>query len=83
MSADKPRGPTPSLIGGSNGRPRRADVLKLSECCRCHQEMTKGQTCIEIPRLGGAYTTPKRYCDACYERILQKTNEDLVAVSKL
>jgi hypothetical protein len=83
MSAGKPRGPTPSLIGSSNGRPKRVAVGKLSECCRCHCEMVKGQTCIEIPKLGGAYTNPKRYCDKCYKKILEKTNEDLVDVTKL
>jgi hypothetical protein len=83
MSAGKPKGPTPSLIGGSNGRPKRATVLKLSECCRCHREITKGETYIEIPKLGGAYTSPKRYCNECYGKILKKTNEDLAVISKL
>lgn len=83
MSAAKPKGPTPSLIGGSNGRPKRANVLRLSECCRCHHQMTKGQTCIEIPKLGSAFTASKRYCNECYGKILEKTKEDIVALSTL
>lgn len=83
MSVGKPRGPTPSLIGSSNGRPKRTAVGKLSECCRCHRAMAKGDTCIEIPRLGGAYVTPKRYCDECYSLILIKTNEDIAEISKI
>lgn len=83
MSVGKPRGPTPSLIGSSNGRPKRAAVLKLSECCRCHRAMVKGDTCVEIPKLGGAYVTPKRYCDQCYGLILKKTLEDIDEISKI
>jgi len=44
--------------------------------------MVKGDTCIEIPKLGGAYVTPKRYCDECYGLILIKTNEDIAEISK-
>ena len=83
MNAGKPRGPTPSLIGSSNGRPKRAAVLKVSECCRCHRGMVKGDKCIEIPKLGGAYVTPKRYCDECYGLILKKTTDDIAEISKI
>ena len=83
MSVGKPRGPTPSLIGSSNGRPKRVVVGKLSECCRCHCEMIKGRSCIEIPKLGGAYANSKRCCHECYKKILEKTNEDLVAVTNI
>ena len=83
MSVGKPKGPTPSLIGSSNGRPKRVAVGKLSECCRCHCDMVKGETCIEIPKLGGAYVNPKRYCNGCYVLILKKTNEDIAEISKI
>jgi hypothetical protein len=83
MTAGRARGPTPSLIGGSNGRPKRVDVLRLSECCRCHRNLVKGDTCIAIPKLGGAYPTPKRYCDECYGLILKKTSEDIAEISNI
>jgi len=45
--------------------------------------MVKGDTCIEIPKLGGAYVTPKRYCDECYGLILKKTTDDIAEISKI
>src|SRR5215203_3995292 len=78
--AAKPRGPVPSLIGGADGRPKRVDVLKKSEFSRCHTTFVAGQTCIAIPKLGGAYSTARRVCDDCFKAILQKTLEDLEGV---
>lgn len=80
MNRRKPRGPVPSLIGGANGRPKRAPVQRQSKCSRCHVPFAKGQTCIEIPKLGSAYSNPKRVCDSCFQGILKKTYEDLEAV---
>ena len=83
MSAGKPRGPVPSLIGGSNGRPKRIAVDGTSKCFRCDHIILAGQKCIEIPKLGTAYRNPKRYCDDCYGKILKKTTEDIEEISKL
>jgi len=83
MTKTKPRGPTPSLIGGSNGRPRRASVVRKSSCQRCHAELLAGATCIEIPQLGGAYTNRRRICDACFQEIIKKTSDDLEEVKTI
>jgi hypothetical protein len=83
MTKMKPRGPVPSLIGSTNGRPRRVAVLKKSECSRCHGPFIAGQTCIAIPTLGSAYSTARRVCDECFEGILQKTYEDLEEIKAL
>jgi len=83
MNKNKPKGPTPSLIGGTNGRPKRVEVLKKSECSRCHALFEKGQTCIAIPKLGTGYSTSKRVCDSCFQLILKKTYEDLEAIKEL
>lgn len=83
MTRTTPRGPTPSLIGGANGRPKRAKVLRLSECFRCHHPLVKDTTCIEIPKLGGAYSTDRRVCDDCYQAIIAKTESDLAVVKAL
>lgn len=42
-----------------------------------------GETCIEIPRAGGAFSTPKRYCQACYGSILEQTAQDLDELKSL
>jgi hypothetical protein len=83
MTTVKPRGPTPSLIGSTNGRPRRAEVLHKSTCYRCKAVLPAGLSCIEIPKLGGAYSSAKRVCDQCFQGILQKTSEDLEEIKAL
>jgi hypothetical protein len=83
MTKITPRGPTPSLIGSTNGRPRRAIVIRKSTCYRCHAELLAGQNCIEIPKLGGGYSTPKRVCSECFQGIIEKTCQDIDELKKL
>lgn len=77
MTKKTPKGPIPSLIGSTNGRPRRADVKRLSYCYRCNDDIVAGTTCIEIPKLGAGFASPKRVCSNCFDAILQKTSQDL------
>jgi hypothetical protein len=83
MTKIKPKGPTPSLIGSTNGRPRRAPVLKKSKCYRCHDELLAGCECIEIPKVGTGFSSSRRVCDACFGLILTKTTEDLDEIKAL
>lgn len=83
MTKVTPKGRTPSLIGGTNGRPKRVLIQRLSECYRCHDGLVKGTHCIEIPILGGPYSSSKRMCDDCFQKMLMKTAEDLQEVMKL
>ena len=76
----KPKGPVPSLIGGSNGRPKRVPVLRKSTCYRCGDNLLVGKPCVAIPKLGAAYSSVKRVCDDCFQAILSKTTSDLEAV---
>lgn len=83
MTRTTPKGPTPSLIGGTNGRPKRVEVKKLSNCYRCNEDLLKGTICIEVPKLGGAYSSPRRMCDTCFKLMLSKTASDLAEISVL
>lgn len=83
MKRRKPRGPVPSLIGGTNGRPKRVTVKKKSKCSRCHVSFVAGNTCISIPKVGGAYSSAKRVCDGCYQGILEKTAEEFEKIKEL
>lgn len=83
MTKSIPKGPTPSLIGGTNGRPKRALVKRLCQCYRCHDDLVAGTNCIEIPKLGQAYSTVRRVCDACFQLILRKTEDDLGQIREL
>lgn len=83
MTKSNPRGPTPSLIGGTNGRPKRVPVKRLCQCYRCHDDLVAGTSCIEIPKLGSAYSTERRVCDTCFQQILRKTDDDIAEIKKL
>ena len=78
-SNSKPKGKTPSLIGGSLGTPRKRLVQRASSCKRCGQTIQKGVECYEIPHLGGTFNDPKPFCDNCFRSILEKTKADLDA----
>lgn len=73
----------PSLIGSTNGRPKRSLVQKKSECTRCHAPLLAGHLCVEIPKLRGAFSKPKRFCDDCFIQIVGKTSDDLEEIKKL
>lgn len=72
-----PKGPVPSLIGSTLGKPRRVPVQRKSECKRCGGAVEAGRDCIAIPQLGGSFQPLRRYCDDCYKSILEKTQSDL------
>lgn len=77
MTKSKPKGPTPSLIGGSNGKPKRAAAGRRCECSRCHAPIVMGQGCIDIPQAGGTFSSSRRVCDECFKKILEKSQNDL------
>jgi hypothetical protein len=79
----KPRGKTPSLIGSSNGRPKRVTVVRKSECCRCHGDIQPGQDCFGIPKAGSGFSSVKRFCKECFQNVLVQTNKDLEEVKNL
>jgi hypothetical protein len=77
MKNGKPKGPVPSLIGSTLGKPRRVPVEKKSTCKRCGAPILAGQNCVAIPQLGGSFSNLKRYCEECFKAILEKTKADL------
>lgn len=83
MTKKTPKGPVPSLIGGTNGKPIRVDVERLSHCYRCEDDIPSGGSCIAIPKLGAGFATTRRVCDACFAAILKKTTDDLEALRHL
>ena len=83
MKKTNPKGKTPSLIGGANGRPKRTAVKRLSKCYRCNDSLIMGTACVEIPKLGQAYSTARRVCDTCFQLILRKTEDDLAEIKNL
>lgn len=83
MSKKIPRGKTPSLIGGSNGRPSKVLIQRGCKCYRCNDHLKNGSYCIEIPQLGGSFTNQRRVCFNCFEKILQQTRTDLETLEEM
>lgn len=83
MKNTKPRGPIPSLIGSSNGRPERIKVERKSKCCRCGCCIEAGQACFGIPKIGTGFKSIKRYCKSCFQSILNQTLKDLEEIKNL
>jgi len=77
MSKRTPKGKTPSLIGGSNGRPSKVEIQRGCKCYRCKDSLNKGSNCIKIPQLGSSFTNKRRVCSDCFEKILEQTQADL------
>ena len=78
-----PKGKTPSLIGSSNGRPKRVQVERKSQCYRCSSDIEASQDCFGIPKIGSGFSSIKRYCKTCYHMILEQTQNDLEEIKKL
>jgi len=83
MKNSNPKGPTPSLIGSSNGRPKRIIVERKSKCCRCCNDIQVGQDCFGIPKVGSGFTSVRRFCKECFEKVLIQTYKDLEKVKNL
>lgn len=77
-----PRGKTPSLIGASNGRPKKVIVQRKSKCNRCGGDIHIGDDCYNIPKTGNSFSKETRYCIECYKNILVQTEQDLAALKK-
>ncbi len=76
-----PRGKTPSLLSGSNGRPNQVDALRARKCSRCSASITKGDVCYEIPKTNAAFASNKTVCIACFKLILDQTRKELEAIA--
>ena len=72
-----PKGKTPSLIGFSNGRPKRVVVVRKSACARCGCAIEASGTCFDIPKKSAGFTKECRHCEECYKAILDQTQKEL------
>jgi hypothetical protein len=82
MKNDKPKGKTPSLIGSSNGRPEKILVKGKSECNRCGCSIFIGDDCFGIPKSSSGFSSIKRYCKVCFQRIIDQTCKDIEEIKK-
>jgi hypothetical protein len=78
-----PKGKTPSLIGGSLGRPERVTAKGTCKCSRCKEKLAKGAVTFMVPQPGKTFSSPRRFCAGCFTLVLAKTHEDLAALDTL
>ena len=83
MSNGKPKGPTPSLIGSTLGRPKRELTAGPSKCKRCKAHIAKGVNCVAIPHLQDGFGKTRRYCDGCFRAILERSQQVLNELASL
>ncbi len=83
MTSKKPKGRTPSLISSSNGKPKRITIERKTKCCRCSCSIVVGQDCFGIPKSGSGFSTTKKYCKDCFQKVLEQTHKDLEDVKNL
>ena len=77
-----PRGRIPSLISSSSGKPRFVTAKKSCSCSRCKKDISSGEVCVEIPKVGGAYTNWKRCCLDCFQTIIEQTDKDFKEIKQ-
>jgi len=71
------KGKTPSLIGGSLGRPVTTTAGKRSPCSRCDVDILMGEQCYDVPRPAKKFRNTRRFCSACFKAVLGQTRRDL------
>ena len=73
----KKRGKIPSLITGSSGKPVKVTAKRQRACGRCSSNIMAGESCFEVPKVGGGFSSKKTYCLSCFKEVLEKTKEDV------
>jgi hypothetical protein len=71
----KPRGKTPSLLGGGAGASKMVTAKKKRTCKRCKESIPGNTDCVEVGVPGTMGS--KTYCLKCFRQILRQTKEDL------
>lgn len=78
-----PKGPTPSLIGSSLGRPQAASAGKRCDCSRCGGAIAMGERCYDVPQPSQPFSSRRRFCTACFRKVLEKTRRDIAEIESL
>ena len=78
-----PRGKTPSLIGGSLGKPQAAIAGRESPCSRCKKGIPMKVKCVDVPQLRKRFASTRRFCIDCFLLVLEQTRHDLEGLSDL
>jgi len=78
-----PKGKTPSLIGASLGRPVAVEAGRLCSCSRCKARIIKDEKCYDVPQPSQPFSNTRRFCKACFTKILEQTKQDVADIELL
>jgi len=73
----------PSLINGSAGRPSAETAGKKCPCKGCGGSIVMGEKCYDIPNPRASFSNPRRFCAACFKKVLMKTQADVTELESL
>lgn len=76
----KPKGPTPSLLSISTGKPSAYVCGKTTSCDRCKTKIATGERCYKIPKIKSGFTARPLFCVGCTKLIIEKTKSEIAAV---
>ena len=71
------RGKVPSLLSGSNGKPRKTVADRSRTCKRCGASIGAGSTLYEIPKTTSGFSNKESVCLTCFDEIIRQTQMDL------
>jgi hypothetical protein len=74
------RGKTPSLLTGSAGTPCVCEARRQRTCGRCKNDISRGETCVEVPT-PGIHAGKRTFCRDCFKEVYSQTKEDLEAIA--
>lgn len=78
-----PRGKVPSMLSVNNGNIISVEILRVSKCYRCKQQLPNGTKCGELKTMRGGFTNHKRLCLECAKAIILLTQQELNKIKKL
>ena len=67
----------------STGTPVIHTCGKATSCNRCDGRIATGAVCFQIPKTKAGFTIRPLFCLGCTSNIVEKTNDDLLAVKAL
>ena len=76
------RGKIPSLISGSNGKPKLICASKKRTCKRCQSSINAGQKLFEYPKSGNGFSNMQPICLSCFKEIIDQTESDLSKIKE-
>lgn len=77
------RGKPPSLISGTNGKPKLVCATRKRTCKRCGGSILSGRKLFEYPKSGNGFSNMQPICFSCFKEIIDQTESDLAKIKDI